>query len=233
MTAPPPNVVAVADHAVLVVFDDEINEATLARIRWLDSALARNPPLGIVEVIPALTSVLVDFDPVVTDHANITAAVIANLDGPANTSTGAHHIIDVCYDDEFGPDLSDVAARSGLDSAAVIATHLSGSYAVGMYGFAPGYAYLYGTPPAIQLARNPTPGPLRPVGSVIVAGQQCLILPTPLSTGWCAIGRCAVTMFVDDANHPFLFDVGDTVSFRPIGASELRRRLGEHTHGAR
>ncbi len=161
MTAPPPNVVAVADHAVLVVFDDEINEATLARIRWLDSALARNPPLGIVEVIPALTSVLVDFDPVVTDHANITAAVIANLDGPANTSTGAHHIIDVCYDDEFGPDLSDVAARSGLDSAAVIATHLSGSYAVGMYGFAPGYAYLYGTPPAIQLARNPTPGPLQ------------------------------------------------------------------------
>lgn len=225
MSAETPSIVPVADHAVLVVFDDEIDETTLARIHALDAALSRDSPSGMIEIVPALTSLLIEFDPVVTDHAAIAAAVLANLDAPTRPSPGVNHIIDVCYEGDHGPDLGAAAEGSGVDEATVVQIHLSGRYTVGMYGFAPGFAYLYGTPAAIRLPRNPTPGPLRPAGSVIIAGQQCMIIPTALSTGWFAIGMSPVPMHTDDPARPFLFDVGDTITFRRIGTDALERRL--------
>ena len=226
-TLPAPTIVAVADHAVLVSFSDDIDEATLARIHALDAALTRHPPQGLSEIVPAMTTLLVAFDPAVTDHAAITAAVHENLAVEAESAAGVRHVIDVCYDDGNGANLSELAERTGLDVSAVVDAHLAGTYAVGMYGFAPGYAYLYGTPPAIQVPRNPTPGPIVPAGSVIVAGQQCLIIPVAMSTGWFAVGRTAAQMLTTDPARPFLFDVGDTVTFRRIAAAELDRSFAQ------
>jgi inhibitor of KinA len=218
-----PSVVPVADHAVLVAFDQAITHATLARIHALDAALSQRPPLGMTEIVPALTHLLVAFDPLVTDHVSITAAVFANLDTTTTKAPGAKHIIDVCYDADFADGLATVADRTGLSESAVIDAHLSATYTVGMYGFAPGYAYLYGTPAAIEIPRNPTPGPMIPAGSVIIAGQQCLIIPTAMSTGWFALGRCPIPMLTDDPARPFLFDVGDTVTFRRIDPVAFER----------
>jgi inhibitor of KinA len=218
-----PSVVPVADHAVLVEFDQAITDATLARIHALDAALAQHPPLGMTEIVPALTHLLVVFDPLITDHDAITQAVFANLDTTTTKAAGTTHEIDVCYDANFALDLTTVAKRTGLSESAVIDAHLSGTYRVGMYGFAPGYAYLYGTPAAIEIPRNPTPGPLIPAGSVIIAGQQCLIIPTAMSTGWFALGRCPIPMLTDDPKKPFLFNVGDTVTFRRIDKAGFER----------
>jgi inhibitor of KinA len=218
-----PSVAPIADHAVLVAFDQEISDATLARIHALDAALSEHPPLGMTEIVPALTHLLVTFDPLVTDHAAITAAVLSNLDATTSRAAGTNHEIDVCYDADFALDLATVAERTGLSESAVIDAHLSGTYTVGMYGFAPGYAYLYGTPTAIEIPRNPTPGPVIPAGSVIIAGQQCLIIPTAMSTGWFALGRCPIPMLTDDPERPFLFDVGDTVTFRRIDQAAFER----------
>ena len=222
---PLPAIVAVADHAVLVSFSDDIDDATLARIHALDAALTRHPPEGLTEIVPAMTTLLVAFDPAVTDHGAITKAIVDNLAVATESAAGVRHVIDVCYDDGNGADLAVLAERAGLDVAAVVDAHLGATYAVGMYGFAPGYAYLYGTPPSIQVPRNPTPGPLVPAGSVIIAGQQCLIIPVAMSTGWFALGRTAAQMLTTDPARPFLFDVGDTVTFRRIDAPELDRRL--------
>jgi inhibitor of KinA len=228
-----PEVIPVADHAVLFVFDDEINAATIARIHAVDAALSHHQPIGMTEIVPALTNMLVVFDPLVTDHSEIAAAVLANLSAPSRATAGVNHLIDVCYDGDHAPDLRAVADLSGLDEATVVETHLSGTYAVGMYGFAPGYAYLYGTPAAIQLPRNPTPGPLIAAGSVLIAGQQCLITPNAMATGWFTIGCSPVPMLTGNSARPFLFDVGDAVTFRRIDAQELRRRLDEQSTAAR
>ena len=221
----PPAVVAVADHAVLVAFSDDIDEGTLARIHALDAALTRRPPEGLTEIVPAMTTVLIAFDPVLTDHAAITAAVLDNLAAAGAPTAGAQHVIDVCYEDGNGANLGDLAERAGLDIDEVVAAHGDATFTVGMYGFAPGYAYLYGTPLSIQVPRNPTPGAVVPAGSVIVAGQQCLIIPVAMSTGWFAVGRTAAQMLTPDPERPFLFDVGDTVTFRAIAADELERRF--------
>jgi inhibitor of KinA len=228
-----PVAVPVADHGVLVVFDDHISDETHARILALDAALARNPPAGLTEIVPAMTTLLVTFDPLATDHTSITAAVHDNLTAPSAASRGAAHVIDVCYDKQNAPDLAALAKRAGIDSEAAIAAHLAGTYTVGMYGFAPGYAYMYGTPASIQQPRNPTPGPLVPAGSVIIAGQQCLIIPIAMSTGWFAIGRSPASMYTADHDKPFLFDIGDTVTFQRIDGNDLESRLAEQDAGTR
>lgn len=222
-----PALAPVADHALLVEFGDEIDDDTLARIQSLDAALAADPPTGLVEVVPALTHLLVVFDPVVTDHAAIAAVVADRIDHRTHSAPGTHHVVDICFEAPHAPDLAMAAERAGISEAAIAEAHLSAVYRVGMYGFAPGYAYLYGTPPAIQLPRNPTPGPLVPAGSVIITGQQCLIIPVAMSTGWFAIGRSPAQVLRDDPARPFLFDVGDTVGFRRITADELEARLPE------
>lgn len=220
-----PALVPVADRALLVEFGDLIDDHTLARIQSLDAALAAAPPAGLVEVVPALTHLLVVFDPLVTDHRAIASAVTDRITHRTDSSPGTHHVVDICFDGPHAPDLAAAAERLGIAPDTVAEQHLSATYRVGMYGFAPGYAYLYGTPPAIQLPRNPTPGPPVPAGSVIITGQQCLVIPVAMSTGWFAIGRSPVQVLRDDPERPFLFDVGDTVSFRRIDADELDARL--------
>lgn len=222
-----PTVVPVADHAVLVSFGGEINDATLSQIHALDAALTLRPPSGLTEIVPAMTTLLVAFDPVLTDHAEISAAVFERLAFRTDAAAGTRHVIDVCYDGDHAPDLAVAAERCGLTAAEVVQAHLSATFSVGMYGFAPGYAYLYGTPASIQLPRNPAPGPVVPAGSVIIAGQQCMTIPVAMSTGWFAIGRTAAQMLTTDTDRPFLLDVGDTVTFRQIGATELDRQLSE------
>ena len=225
----------VADHGVLVVFDDRIGDATLAAVHALDAALHARPPDGLVETVPALTTLLVGFDPLLTDHAAVAAAVAAlgATAESATVATGTVHVVDVCYDPEEAADLAAVVERTGLDPDEVVAAHTAGRYTVGMYGFAPGYAYLYGTPPSIQLPRNPTPGAVVPAGSVIITGEQCLISPVAMSTGWFAIGRTAAQMLTGDETRPFLFDVGDTVTFRRVSAAEFHRQLAAVEAGRR
>ena len=76
----------VAEHALLVEFGDTIHDATSERIAALDRALAAAPPAGLREVVPGMVNLLVDFDPLVTDHAAIEAAVRDCLGRPAPAS---------------------------------------------------------------------------------------------------------------------------------------------------
>lgn len=231
-TGPGHRTAPVGDRALLVEFDGQVDDAALALVRSLDAALADTPPPGIVEVVPATTSLLVVFDPLVTDHAAVTRFVESRTVRPGGPVPGSHHVVEVCYDDEFAPDLAEVVERTGLGAAEVVAAHLAGRYTVGMYGFAPGYAYLVGVPAPIRLPRKPTPGPVVPAGSVLVTGRQCLVVPTPLSTGWFVIGRSPTRVFDPDSQRPFRFGVGDTVTFERIDTGTMRHRLAASGDGA-
>jgi inhibitor of KinA len=125
-----------------------------------------------------------------------------------------------CHDADLAPDLPDVAARTGLSPEAVIAAFLGGDYRVYMYGFAPGYAYLAGVPPALHLPRKPTARREVPAGSIIIAGAQCLVTTLTMPTGWWIIGRSPTPILRAWDARPFLFDVGDPVRFRAIPRAE-------------
>ncbi len=200
----------------------------------LDRALADSPPKGgLVEVVPALVNLLVEFDPVVTDHATMQTAVTALLDHATDHAPEVStHEVAVCYDADLGPDLSAVAqAKGGTSDEAVIAAHLAGDYRVGMYGFAPGYAYLTGldpptieVPPRKQIAVRDVPA-----GSVIIAGPQCLVTTLKMPTGWSILGASPARILTGDTAKPFLFNVGDHIRFTRIDRATFETMGGAPT----
>jgi inhibitor of KinA len=218
----PPRFRPVADHALLVEFGEAISTEAHEEVLRLDAALALSPFAGFREAAPAYVSLLVEFDALVTDHAAAQAAVEALLvDAVPVSKTSALHEVLVCYDGDLGPDLPEVAARSGLSLEAVIAAHQSAEYGVFMYGFAPGYAYLAGVPEPIQLPRKAAAVRGVAAGSVLIAGPQALVTTLTMPTGWWIIGRSPTRILTGDENRPFLFDVGDRVRFKRIGRAEF------------
>jgi len=221
-----PTCIPVADHALLVEFATEISDAANAAVVSLDRAIARHPPTGVVEVVPAFVNLLVDFDPTITDHASVESAVHELLAHPADAAIVARdHIVQVCYDDAFSPDLAAVAVTSGMSSEAVIESHLAGEYRVVMYGFAPGYAYLAGVPESIQVPRKLAPVRGIAAGSVIIAGPQCLVTTIEMPTGWSIVGRSPTSVLRTDADRPFLFDPGDRVRFERVDRATFERSV--------
>lgn len=218
MTGPrDPAFTPVADRAILVEFGDKIAADIHAQVLRLDRLLSQTPIQGVTEAIPAYANLLVVFDPVTTDHTAVTAALRLRLQGQdAGQTTARSHDIAVCYDADLGTDLAIVAEMKGMSTEAVIAAHLSGVYSVYLYGFAPGYAYLAGTPPALYLPRKPTAVRDVPAGRVIVAGAQCIVTTLKMPTGWWVLGASPDRILRDDPVQPFLFNVGDTVRFHRI-----------------
>jgi inhibitor of KinA len=217
-----PRFLPVADHALLVEFADEIGDEAHHRVRRLDQALAADPPPGMREAVPAYVGLLVDFDPIVTDHRAVEAALRARLARPAAAAPApGAHVIPVCYDPPFDADLAEVARLCGLSTEDVIAAHLSGEYRVFLYGFAPGYAYLAGVPPLLHLPRKPAPVRDVAAGSVIIAGPQCLITTLRMPTGWWRLGRSPAKIVTGDPARPFLFEVGDLIRFTRIARADV------------
>ena len=212
---------AAGSAGVLADFGGEISEAVFARVVALDHALTADRPAWLVETVPAYTSLLIVFDPLTSDHAEVTKHLRALDTRTADHVPTTTHVIPVCYEGDAAPDIAQVAATLGTSEEAVIAAHLAGDYRVFMYGFAPGYAYLGGVPGELQLPRKAAAVRGHPIGSVMVAGPQCLITTLEMPTGWWVIGRTPVRVLDVASERPFLFEPGDKVRFTRIGLADL------------
>lgn len=223
---------AVADHALLVSFGTEIGDQMSAKVLALDARLAQSTPAGVIEWVPALVNLLVDFDPEATDHRTVQGEIERMLANPVRTDQqGQERVIEICYDAAFAPDLEAVADAAGMTPEEVICTHRDAAFRVRMYGFAPGYAYMSGVPEAIRVPRKSAALRDVPAGSVIIAGPQCLVTTLTMPTGWSIIGRSPTPILRSDADHPFLFDVGDRVRFARIGRDTYEARMAERGDG--
>ncbi|MFZ4690609.1 MAG: 5-oxoprolinase subunit B family protein [Polymorphobacter sp.] len=222
MTGVLPSVKPVGDTGLLFEFGSAIDPAVFDRILAIDAALTADPPAGLLETVPAYVSLLVVYDPLRTDAATLEAAVLVRLSRATGAPpVGVDHVIPMCSDADLAPDLADAAARLGLTEDAILAAHFAAEYRVYMYGFAPGYAYMDGVPAALHLPRKPVPVRSRPVGTVMIAGGQCLITTVPMPTGWWVIGRTATPVLRMADARPFLFQPGDRVRFRQVTRAEF------------
>jgi KipI family sensor histidine kinase inhibitor len=116
--------------------------------------------------------------------------------------------IPVEYD---GADLADVAARTGLSTAEVVRIHSDAEYVVAFLGFAPGFPYMTGISPALQLPRRGIPRTRVPAGSVAIAGEYTAVYPSPSPGGWHLLGHTDIRLFDNGA----LLGPGDRVMFVP------------------
>jgi KipI family sensor histidine kinase inhibitor len=191
-------------RALLVELDDVLG---------FQEALSRLEPAGVEELVPAARTLLVRFDPAVTD-ADRLGALLRQV-SPVDTavSASAEVVIPVRYD---GEDLADVAAEAGLSVSEVISRHSGGSYVSAFCGFAPGFAYLSGLDAALHVSRRSTPRTRIPAGSVAIAGEYSAVYPSASPGGWRLLGRTDVPVWDVDRDPPNLLPPGTRVRFEAV-----------------
>lgn len=220
------------DGALLVEFGATISPALNRRVRALLAALDADPPPGLLDLVPAYATLLIVYDPLALAHDALLARLRA-LEGAAGEAAPPSRrvAIPVAYGGEFGPDLADVAAHTGLSEAEVIARHSAGAYPVYFLGFAPGFPYLGGLDPALATPRLPSPRTAVPAGSVGIGGDQTGIYSLPTPGGWRIIGRTPLRLYDPAAPEPFLLRAGDVLAPRPIDAAEFAALAGRVAAG--
>ena len=211
-------IIPASDSSLLVVFGNEISPTLHERVIALfHSLLGRQDP-RIRNLHPGYVSLLIDFDPLRCTHDEL-SSVVEQLTIASNSTVeppGRLVTIPVCYDLEFGLDLSDIAQHAGLSVDEVIRLHSSPTYLVYCLGFTPGFVYLGGLPQVLHAPRLTTPRPSIAGGSVGIAGAQTGIYPFDSPGGWNLIGRTPVRMFDPDATPPTRLQPGDRMRFFPV-----------------
>jgi KipI family sensor histidine kinase inhibitor len=187
----------------------------LETVHRLHAALRQLDPPGVVELVPGYRTVLIVADP---ERAGVLDELAAGLPGlelpPAGAVAGETVEIPVSYD---GEDLPEVAGLTGLEGDEVVRRHTAPEYTVAFLGFSPGFPYLVGLDPALEVPRRDTPRTSIPAGSVGLAGNQTGIYPTASPGGWQLIGRTEVTLFDPARDPPALLAPGTRLRFTVAG----------------
>ena len=206
-------------EALLLTLAEQPDAGLPARLAALvDRIHAELGPL-VVDLVPGWTTLLLHYDLLRTDHAQLCARlqpVLATWERSACIVQSTRlHEIPISYD---GEDLPWVAQACGLSVAQVIALHSGREYRVGAIGFAPGFAYLGELDPRLALPRRATPRTRVPAGSLAIAEQQTAIYPQASPGGWHLIGRCSWRLFDVRRDPPCPLRVGDRVRFVSVDA---------------
>jgi KipI family sensor histidine kinase inhibitor len=233
MADPPLRFLNAGEAALVVEFGTDVEPAINDRVLALDEALNAAPPPGLRETVPTYRSLMIHYDPLVLDRQALIEAVTRIEAVPTEPREPAHlWTVPCCYDAAFAEDLAEVAAMTGLTPERVVALHAGATYRVYMYGFSPGFCYLGGVPPEIQVSRRVTPRPPHPANTILLGGGLTLVATFSMPTGWWLLGRTPERMFAPARERVFLVDVGDALRFAPIDRAtfdtlEARAAAGE------
>ncbi len=201
------------DRALLLEF-----ESTAEVLAWTD-ALREADLLGVLDIVPASRTVLIKLDgpryqaPTRQRLGKLHLAPEAVEHSTELIEGRADLVIDVEYD---GADLDEVARLTGLDPAQVVAAHTDTPWRVGFGGFAPGFAYLVGGDPRLNVPRRSEPRTKVPTGSVALAGEFSGVYPRESPGGWQLIGHTDAVLWDVERDNPALLTQGMWVQFRAV-----------------
>ncbi|MCX2715697.1 5-oxoprolinase subunit B family protein [Mycolicibacterium sp. J2] len=198
------------DQALLLEFG-----STAEVLAW--TAAIRNADLlGVVDIVPASRTILLKLaGPRYLAPTRQRLGKLRADHGDAAAPAGPDVVIDVVYD---GADLDAVAELTGLSRAQVVAAHTGSLWQVGFGGFAPGFAYLVGGDPRLQVPRRAEPRTRVPAGAVALAGEFTGVYPRETPGGWQLIGRTDAVMWDINRDQPALLVPGMTVRFQEATA---------------
>lgn len=216
-----PRIEPLGDAALLVTFGERPHLVLTGRAHALAAAIdARRRAIeGLGRPVPAHASVLVPFDPLTIAAGDVETTLRDLLrgdgPGPGDLVDATPLEIPVRYGGPDGLDLEELAAARGLRPAEVVELHAGAQYRVLFLGFAPGFAYLGGLPPALMTPRRATPRERVPAGSVAIAGEHSAVYPRSMPGGWNVIGRTDALLFDPAAEPPTPLHPGRIVRFVP------------------
>nr|WP_220479596.1 allophanate hydrolase subunit 1 [Curtobacterium pusillum] len=200
---------AAGRSAFLVTFD------TLDEVVAFRAGLEATPVAGVTELVSGARTLLVRFDPGRTDPARL-GPCLQSVEPvpPTRADLGEPVTIPVTYD---GADLDAVAATTGMTRAELVAWHTGQLWTSAFCGFAPGFSYLTGSAPSLDLPRRESARTAVPAGSVALAGEFSAVYPRTSPGGWQLIGRTDVPMWSLDRDPPALAPAGTRIRFVEAG----------------
>ena len=175
-----------------------------------------------LDVVPGIDSVVTRFDALKTSARDARSAIEEVLGkgiGPLDIGDELVEI-PVMYGGEFGPDLEELSAATGLSPDEIIALHAGREYRVEMVGFTPGFAFIGGLDERLRVPRRKEPRPCVPAGSVGIADARTGLYAMASPGGWTLIGRTPYTLFDAAAEQPFKLAPGMRVRFRPVSGDD-------------
>lgn len=207
-----------SDQSLLVSFGQQITVQANECVRRLLRLMESEPVMGVRNLHPAYCSVLIKFDATMLRHEELEKRLrgaVSRLD-QMQLPEPRQLEIPVCYGDEFGPDLNEVAALHDLKPEQLVEIHSGTNYLVYFLGFVPGFAYLGELPEALVTPRLSTPRRKVPAGSVGIAGNQTGVYSFETPGGWRLLGRTPMKMFNAELDKFSTLLTGDRVRFVPI-----------------
>ncbi|WP_271809807.1 5-oxoprolinase subunit PxpB [Clostridium beijerinckii] len=216
----------ISETAALVEFGKVISEEINKEVRIFCAYLDEYPFKGMIEYVPAFTSVSIIYNPLDVNSESpyeVVKDILDKIISKLNfSSLDEENIVQipVCYGGEFGQDIEQVAKINNITVDEVIKIHSEGKYLVYMIGFAPGFPYLGGMSEKIAAPRRESPRTAIPAGSVGIAGMQTGVYPIETPGGWQLIGKTPLKLFDLKRNSKSLLKAGDIVKFYPISYEE-------------
>lgn len=211
------------DSAIIIQFDNKITIESHQKVRVITERLQDSLLPGMIECVPAFTSVTVYYNPLMLSYQDVRSALEEMLKDLDQAPAGKPRLVEipVCYGEDLGPDLEFVAKHNGITEEEVVKIHSRNEYLVYMIGFAPGFPYLGGMSERIQAPRRTSPRLSIAAGTVGIAGMQTGIYPIETPGGWQLIGRTPEELFRPNEPSPSLLKAGDVIRFRPITRKEF------------
>ena len=204
------NVLPYGDRALLVELPSTAEVVTYADLLRGDATVREL----VADVVPGARTILLVARPGVgLDRLRSVVPDRLALKSPDPGPNDQVRRIPVRYD---GPDLPEVARLTGLAEDEVVAAHTGSTWRVAFGGFAPGFAYLVGGDPRLQVPRRDTPRTRVPAGSVGLAGEFTGVYPRESPGGWQLIGRTGTVLWDLTREEPALLTAGGTVRFEAI-----------------
>lgn len=227
------------DSAITLDYGNIIDESINRKIIAIFNHLQKNPFPGMIEALPAFSSITVYYDIALAgkihDKRSVYEQVKQRLEQDLKynfeTKAVSSRIIRIpaCYDTEFAPDLATISAIKKIPVDEIIRLHTTKKYRVFMLGFLPGFAYMGEVDEAIAMPRLVQPRQKVAAGSIGIAGKQTGIYPLDSPGGWQIIGRTPLKLFEALNEDPTLLMAGDEVQFDSISRDEYKNYQSRHS----
>lgn len=213
------------DAAMLIEWEAKIDPKINQKITGLVSLFKNQKIEGVIDFIPAFSTLLINYDPRIISYQRLKAITEDLLTVEVGGGKMKKRIfeIPVCYGGQYGPDIDFISRNAGLSEQALIDIHSGTDYLIYMLGFLPGFSYLGGLDESIHTPRLDNPRMIIPAGSVGIGGSQTGIYPLESPGGWQLLGRTPVKTYDPDRKNPILFDAGDYIRFVPIDADTYQQ----------
>lgn len=200
------------DRAILAEFSG-LHE-TMGAFRALDAARRQ----GIIELVPAASTVLVRVDPTKLSLRAVEQWLTQTLDSAEGSDAAVESdlprvTIPVRYD---GPDLASAAEVLGISATELVSRHSLAGWQCAFIGFAPGFAYLASEYANFDMPRRETSRTAVPAGSIGLASEFTGIYPRSSPGGWQLIGTTDVTLWDEASETPATIVPGRTVRFEVV-----------------